>query len=170
MTETKVWKTDGFVSDDPWHLVDDATEIGESNERPVVSLHRFLQLTEEQRRSGRIGVWLAPADDVSELEADLAHLSLIALTFPAFSDGRAYSQASLLRSRHGYQGELRATGDVLIDQVPLMQRCGIDSFAVSNPVAIRRLEGNRLPGISSYYQPATVAARTVGTYSWRHAS
>ena len=92
---------------------------------------------------------------------------MIAVTFPAFSDGRAYSQASLARSRYGYAGELRATGDVLIDQVPLMLRCGINSFAVSNPVAIRRLAEGRLPGIDSYYQPATQPARAAGTYSWR---
>lgn len=171
MTEIRLWKTGGFVIDDPWRIVDDGAPVdGNANDRPVVALDRFLDLPEAKRREGRIGVVLSPADDVSRLESDLRHLTLIALTFPAFSDGRAYSQASLLRSRHGYAGELRATGDVLIDQVPLMLRCGIDSFAVSNPVAIRRLAENRLPGIDSYYQRATKPAPATGTYSWRHAS
>ncbi len=172
MTDTRLWKTDGFVSDDPWRFVDDDTPIDlDANEKPVVSLDRFLELPEDDRRSGRFGVNLSPADAVSRLQAaDLKSLPLIALTFPAFSDGRAYSQASLLRSRFDYTGELRATGDVLIDQVPLMLRCGIDSFAVSNPVALRRLAENRLPGIDSYYQPAATQARVAGTFSWRHAS
>lgn len=171
MTETRLWKIDGFVADDPWKIVDAETDLdSETNESLVVPLARFLELTESDRRSGRIGVVLAPEDDVSALEPYISDLALIAVTFPAFSDGRAYSQASLARSRYGYAGELRATGDVLIDQVPLMLRCGIDSFAVSNPVAIRRLAEDRLPGIDSYYQPATQPARAAGTYSWRHVS
>ena len=171
MTETRLWKADGFVPDDPWWIVDaDADLNGETNERLVVPLARFLELAEADRRSDRIGVVLAPADDVAELEPYVSDLVLIAVTFPAFTDGRAYSQASLVRSRYGFAGELRATGDVLIDQVPLMLRCGIDSFAVTNPVAIRRLAEGRLPGIDAYYQPATQPARAAGTYSWRHAS
>ena len=171
MTETRLWKTDGFVSDDPWRIVDAETELGDAtNERLVVSLARFLELPEIDRRSGRVGVVLAPADDVSALEPYFSDLTLIAVTFPAFNDGRAYSQASLVRSRYGFAGELRATGDVLIDQVPLMLRCGIDSFAVANEVAVRRLAEGRLPGIGAYYQPATKPAHAAGTYSWRHAS
>ena len=66
-------------------------------------------------------VALANTDPVEEL-------ALIALHFPKFSDGRAYSQARLLRGRLGYEGELRATGNVLQDQLPFMLRCGFDSF------------------------------------------
>ncbi|MBM3643207.1 MAG: DUF934 domain-containing protein [Alphaproteobacteria bacterium] len=63
----------------------------------------------------------------------LARLELIALHFPKFNDGRAYSQARLLRGRMGYRGELRATGDVLRDQLPFMLRCGFDSFEKADP-------------------------------------
>ncbi|MCR9136418.1 MAG: DUF934 domain-containing protein [Alphaproteobacteria bacterium] len=172
MSETRLWKSTGFVSDDAWRVIadDESVESSETNARLILPLDRYLDLPQEHRRPERAGVLLAPADDVARLEPHLANIALIAVTFPAFSDGRAYSQASLLRARYSFEGEIRATGDVLIDQVPLMLRCGIDSFAVSNPTALKRLGEDRLPGIDSYYQPATKPARQTGGYSWRHAS
>ncbi|SJZ41533.1 Uncharacterized conserved protein, DUF934 family [Enhydrobacter aerosaccus] len=73
-------------------------------------------------------VSLANTDPVEALQPHLGGLSLIVLHFPKFSDGRAYSQARLLRERFGYRGELRATGGVLRDQLPFLLRCGFDSF------------------------------------------
>ncbi len=78
-------------------------------------------------RSGSTGVWLAPEDD----PADIGHPPmLIAVHFPAFTDGRGYSTARLLRQRYGFAGELRAIGDVLRDQLHELARCGFDSFAL----------------------------------------
>ena len=91
----------------------------------------------------------------------------MAVAFPAFNDGRAFSHASLLRERLGYKGELRAVGDVLIDQIPLMLRCGIDSFSVTNETALKRLAEGRLPGIPHYYQPTARSAEAGPGYSWR---
>ena len=71
---------------------------------------------------------LANTDEVMQLGARLDGVNLIVLNFPKFTDGRAYSQARLLRERLGYRGELRATGAVLLDQLPFMLRCGFDSF------------------------------------------
>jgi len=68
-------------------------------------------------------------EDVTRLGARLEGVKLIVLNFPKFTDGRAYSQARLLRERMGYTGELRAAGQVYIDQLPFMLRCGFDSFA-----------------------------------------
>ena len=79
-------------------------------------------------RGGAIGVALANSDRVEGLACEVSQLELIALHFPKFSDGRAYSQARLLRGRMGYGGELRATGNVLRDQLPFMLRCGFNSF------------------------------------------
>jgi uncharacterized protein (DUF934 family) len=73
-------------------------------------------------------VVLANTDGLDALRPHLGRLKLVVLEFPKFTDGRAYSQARLLRGRLGYQGELRATGAVLCDQLPLMLRCGFDSF------------------------------------------
>ncbi|WP_419908639.1 DUF934 domain-containing protein [Hoeflea sp.] len=169
MSETKLWNAGGFVADDPWRIEDEdqSTSTIGANARLLVSLARYLELSEDERQPENVGVVVSPADDVRTLEPHLGKLALIAVTFPAFSDGRAYSQASLLRSRLGYTGELRATGDVLIDQIPLMQRCGIDTFAVSNATAIKRLTEGRLPAINSYYQPAATPARATGSYAWR---
>jgi len=71
---------------------------------------------------------IANTDDVLQLGDRLKGVRLIALHFPKFTDGRAYSQARLLRERLGYGGELRATGAVFLDQLPFLLRCGFDSF------------------------------------------
>jgi len=71
---------------------------------------------------------LANTDDVLALGEKLEGVRLIVLDFPKFTDGRAYSQARLLRERLGYDGELRATGAVFLDQLPFLLRCGFDSF------------------------------------------
>ncbi|HET7775583.1 MAG TPA: DUF934 domain-containing protein [Azospira sp.] len=77
-----------------------------------------------------IGVWLAAGEGPESLADDLAQLPVVAVDFPKFTDGRGYSAARLLRERYGYQGEIRAIGDVLPDQLFLMARCGIDAFAL----------------------------------------
>lgn len=87
-----------------------------------------LPFAEWQQRPEWPAVSLSNTDPVEDLAPHVAHLRLIVLHFPKFSDGRAYSQARLLRGRLGYRGELRATGGVLQDQVPFMLRCGFDSF------------------------------------------
>jgi uncharacterized protein (DUF934 family) len=78
-------------------------------------------------------VTLANTDMLDTLGAHLGRLKLIVLHFPKFTDGRAYSQARLLRGRLGYRGELRATGAVFRDQLPFLLRCGFDSFESDQP-------------------------------------
>ena len=172
MTEAKLWTQRGFEKQDDWRIgsAQEPADVTGANEKWILPLERFEQLDPEQQQSGQFAVRLSPDDEVARLEPYLNDLDLVAVTFPAFNDGRAYSQASLLRSRYDFNGDIRATGDVLIDQVPLMLRCGIDSFLVSNPTAIKRLEEGRLPGIDAYYQPAAVSAKKAAGYSWRHAS
>ncbi|MEM8798612.1 MAG: DUF934 domain-containing protein [Pseudomonadota bacterium] len=82
-----------------------------------------------------VGVVLEPADDVVALETLLGDIEIILLTFPKFSDGRAYSQARILRDRFGYRGEIRAVGDILVDQVGFMVRCGFDSMVLAPGVS-----------------------------------
>jgi len=79
-------------------------------------------------RKGHAGVRLEPHEDPAALAEWLERLALVAVSFPKFSDGRAYSIARLLRERHGFRGELRAVGDVLRDQLQFMRRCGFDAF------------------------------------------
>ena len=80
------------------------------------------------RSGGRLGVRLEPADDPEALQPDLPALALIAVHFPAFTDGRGYSTARLLRERLAYRGELRAIGDVFRDQLFYLSRVGFDAF------------------------------------------
>ena len=87
-------------------------------------------------RAAAVGVLLAPSDDPADVADDLDKLALIAIDFPAFTDGRGYSIARLLRERHGWRGELRAVGDVLRDQLFLMARCGFDTFALRDGVDV----------------------------------
>jgi uncharacterized protein (DUF934 family) len=89
------------------------------------------------------------------------------LSFAKFSDGRAFSYAEMLRERFGFKGELRAGGDVLLDEIPLMLRCGFDSFEVVNEPTLRALKRGHLPGVSLFYQPS-VAPHEVpaGTRPW----
>ena len=87
-----------------------------------------LSFADWQQRPEWPAVALANTDPVEDLAPHVGTLRLIVLDFPKFSDGRAYSQARLLRGRMGYRGELRATGGVLQDQIAFMLRCGFNSF------------------------------------------
>lgn len=96
----------------------------------IVSLARFLAEGEalKARAPGRLGVRLAPEDEVEALEGRLSGVALVALAFPKFRDGRPFTAARLLRTRLGFTGEIRAVGDVLRDQAGFMVRCGFDAF------------------------------------------
>jgi uncharacterized protein (DUF934 family) len=115
--------------DDGWQLVEDGAALPSGD--VIVSVARWQQEREALRaRGSRLGLCLSGATPVSAVVGDLDQFALIALDFPKFADGRCYSHARLLRERYGYQGELRAVGEVLRDQLEFMRRCGIDSFAL----------------------------------------
>jgi uncharacterized protein (DUF934 family) len=162
---TKIWRETGFIENDPWVIETDEVKAT-GDQKPLLTLDQLVAKADESNDVG-FGVVIRPADDVLKLEPYLYRLEIVAVAFPAFNDGRAFSHASLLRQRLGYTNELRAVGDVLIDQVPLMLRVGIDSFAVTNETAIRRLSEKRLPSIPHHYQPAVRDAEAGKGYSWR---
>ena len=140
------------IVEDPWrHLADDA----DLPSGPViVSLARWQrERTALLTRGEPVGVRLPNTANVADLAADLPALALVALEFPKFADGRAHSQARLLRERYGYRGELRAVGDVLRDQLFFMARNGFDAFELR---ADRRLEDalEAFGEFSDSYQPA----------------
>jgi len=115
--------------DDFVHVADDAELPGDG--AILISSARFLEDPERlSRRLGRTGVIWPNNRDLDDLVPWLDRLAVVALVFPTFRDGRAYSQARLLRERHHYQGELRATGQVLRDQFVFMLRAGFDAFEV----------------------------------------
>jgi uncharacterized protein (DUF934 family) len=162
---TKIWKETGFVENDPW-VIETEEVKAEGYQKAILPLDAFLAKVEDSNDTG-LGVLIRPADDVTRLEPYLGRIALVAVEFPAFNDGRAFSHASLLRDRLGYKDEIRAVGDVLIDPLALMLRVGIDSFAVTNATALKRLAEGRIPGISLHYQPAAREAADPGSYSWR---
>lgn len=97
----------------------------------IVPAERFLaDGAEFTARQGETGVIWPNSRDIDELGPHLDKLALVALAFPKYQDGRAYSQARILRERLGFRGELRATGQVLRDQFVFMLRAGFDSFEV----------------------------------------
>jgi uncharacterized protein (DUF934 family) len=97
----------------------------------LVSATRFLADAEAMlRRADKVGVVWPNNRDIEEVVPYLDRLAVVALVFPKFSDGRAYSQSRLLRERYGYKGELRATGQVLRDQFVFMLRAGFDALEV----------------------------------------
>ena len=120
----------------------------------IVSAKRFLADADALiRRDGSLGVLWPNDQRVAELEPWLGHLALIALVFPKFRDGRAYSQARLLREQYGFRGTLRATGDILRDQFHFLVRAGFDSFEVKKP-ADARVFAEAAARFSVFYQPS----------------
>src|ERR1700722_9403298 len=125
----------GKATDDRYIRVDDDAPLPD-RVPVIVSAKRFLADADAlSRRDGSLGVLWPNDKRVAELKPWLGHLALIALVFPKFRDGRAYSQARQLRENLGFRGTLRATGDVLRDQFHFLVRAGFDSFDVKKPAA-----------------------------------
>jgi uncharacterized protein (DUF934 family) len=119
------------VEGDTWQAVADDAPVPESGD-VIVGLSRLLANEATlSARKGRLGVRVDPEDDVSEAVKALPKVELVALSFPKFGDGRAYSKARLFRERHGFKGEVRAVGEVLADQLQYMLRCGFDAFVLA---------------------------------------
>lgn len=110
-----------------------------------------------------LGLLVAPGDQVELVAGDLWRFASVAVDFPAFTDGRGYSSARFLAERYGFAGELRAVGDVLMDQIPLMRRCGITAFVVKHEPTRRALESGRLTSVDLFYQPVGRTEVPVGT-------
>lgn len=120
---------------DNWRLLrrgpaGELPEVPQSGDA-IVPLALWLQHREDfLAYPGRIGLWLDANEGPEAVSGDLSRFQLVAVNFPKFGDGRAYSIARLLRERYGYKGELRAIGDVLHDHLTFMAQCGFDSFAL----------------------------------------
>jgi uncharacterized protein (DUF934 family) len=163
----RLWTQAGFREDE-WRRV--ATDEPVPAEGKVILPLDTLAALEPEvagAQAARFGVLLKAGEPVEKIVDRLESLPLIALDFPAFSDGRSFSKAGLLTTRYAYKGIIRAVGDVLIDQIPLMLRTGFTEFEVVNPTALNRLERGDLRGIPVHYQPAARPGAKTSTYSWR---
>jgi uncharacterized protein (DUF934 family) len=138
--------TDLFV-----HVADGAELPGDGD--ILISAERFLADPDALlRRPRKTGVIWPNNRAVDDLVPHLGRLAAVALVFPTFRDGRAYSQARLLRERHGYDGELRATGQVLRDQFVFMSRAGFDAFEVKKDADADAF-AETMKRYSVFYQP-----------------
>jgi uncharacterized protein (DUF934 family) len=146
-----LYKNGAFV-DDLWRFVEEGEDVPPSGH---VILPLDWWLAERAAFDGSnvaLGVRVEPGTPVESLVGDLPRLSLIALSFPKFQDGRNFSLARMLRERYGFEGELRAVGEVLLDQMQAMTRCGIDAFEIADPATIKALREGRGFGLSGFYQ------------------
>jgi uncharacterized protein (DUF934 family) len=150
-------KHDGTIMADAWQVLERPAE-GDSLTLPegpcLVPAELWLAGHEHFAGNDRIGLWLDSHEEPELIAEHIHQLPLVAVNFPKFSDGRGYSTARLLRERFGYQGELRAIGDVLLDQLQFMKRCGFDSYALRPDKDINKAP-RCLNVFSNPYQAAT---------------
>ena len=144
---------DKQIIEDSWRHVADDEETGTGN--IIVSLSRWnKEKNTLASHSGSIGVRISPSDKIEDIADDLDSISLIAVEFPAFTDGRAFSHARILTSRYGYTGEIRAIGSYMADQAFYLYRVGVNAFELENSkdlaVALAALND-----FTVKYQPST---------------
>jgi len=145
------------IVDETWHLLPKDVTLDELTncDDYIVPLQLWRDHAHVLKaRDGGLGVWLDADEEAEEIGDDVEHFQVIALNFPAFTDGRNYSNARLLRDRYKFTGELRAIGDVLRDQLFYMKRCGFDAFALrADKDPVEALQS--LQDFSVTYQAAT---------------
>jgi len=144
----------GVVSGDPWVRLEGAADAAAADGDLLVPLTIWLEARALLLdRRGHLGVVIEPGEDPALVVVDMHRLSLIAVHFPSFTDGRGFSTARLLRERYGYRGELRATGPLTRDTLFYLARCGFDTFELrEGEAAIESLA--ELSAFDEVYQAA----------------
>jgi uncharacterized protein (DUF934 family) len=143
---------DNQITNDAWEYRPDDVELGDGD--VTISLARLQQNDADLKtRKGKLGVRIVPADSLEGITAYLPELALVELYFPELADGRLFSHAWLLRNRYHYQGELRATGHFLPDQVFYLSRVGVNSFYPENTLDLSATLAG-LKDFSVKYQPS----------------
>jgi uncharacterized protein (DUF934 family) len=157
----------GKLAEDSWQKVDpEATEIP-AGDHLLVTLDQWNEHKVDLcKRGGVFGVQLSPDQGPEQIADDLVHFGLIALEFPVFTDGRAYSHARLLRERYGFEGEIRAVGDVLLEQLVFMDRAGFDAFEIDSESAVEDWQ-TAFADIDVFYQPTGDGRETAVQARWR---
>jgi len=147
---TRLWRGYAFATD-LWRPTANEEAIPSAG-YALISLARWrIEQADVLALGTPIGIFVGSGETIEPVTDQIEQLSVIALEFAKFSDGRAYSVARRLREA-GYTGEIRATGDVLIDQIPLMLRSGFDAFEVAHAATVNALEQGRIPAVSRVYQ------------------
>ncbi|WP_417666455.1 DUF934 domain-containing protein [Roseibium sp.] len=167
---TKIF-SNGSLSDEDWIRVSGDDELPASG-NILLSLDRYQADPESFSKSNQpVAVLVAAGEDVTLLKDYLPGLQLIAVEFPKFTDGRGFSAARVLREQLGFDGDIRAIGDYILDQVPLMRRCGVSSFELTKPEVLKALADGEWPEVTKYLQPVgTVEEIPAGTRPWARQS
>lgn len=164
ISASDVWRNGAFEPDD-WRRAADDAALPDGG-KVFLSVKRFLaEAAADTLGNKPVGVVVEPADRIADLVPHLDRLSAIAIHFPKFNDGRGFSHAVQV-ARTGWKGELRAVGNVLIDQVGYMKRLGFNAFEVGHAVTRRYLSEGRDPAPKHYYQPAVRSEPPAGTRPW----
>ncbi len=122
---------DNQIIEDSWVFLDDSVETLPSG-NILLSLEQWQQFSDQlSQHNGELGLWLEGNAEIDTVIDSLQQLSLIAIKFPKFVDGRGFSLARLLRERYNYNGELRAIGEFIRDQLYLLKRCGFNAFQLT---------------------------------------
>jgi len=166
---TNIWTKTGFITDEwvPYELLPSIEVEG----KVLLPISALKEASADEKRAfkGRLGAIILADEPVDALGDQLKFLSIIALDFPKYSDGRSYSKAHLLRTKFGYKAEIRAVGDVLIDQVQFMVRTGFDSLAITNQPTLAQIKDGGGKPFQYAYQPDDADATSVksNSYAWR---
>jgi len=155
---TKLIKSGAYAQDAYAPVADDAL----LPDGPVlVSLARFNKDRDTLlARNTPVGIRLQSSENPEQLGKDVHHFALIALEFPKFRDGRAFSWARILRTRLGFTGEIRAVGDFLYDQVNYQHRVGFDAWEVPDNFTVEMFH-RALTEMTNVYQPSTDGKKTI---------
>ncbi len=122
---------DGQVVDNNWAVIQSSEEAIPEGE-VIVPAAVWIEQTELHTRKD-VGIWLNNDIELENIAPQLLALPVIAINFPVFMDGRGFSLARLLRERYGYQGEVRAIGHIIRDQLCYLKRCGFNAFTFVDP-------------------------------------
>ncbi len=155
---TRLLKGGAFIADAFTSVADDAPM---PDGGAIVSLARF----EKDRgalleRNAPLGVRLKSDENPARLGDDVNRLSLVVLEFPKFRDGRAFSWARMLRTRFGFQGEIRAVGDFLFDQISYQHRTGFDAWEMPDSFTVADFT-KALTEMTDVYQPSADGKKTI---------
>lgn len=147
---------DNAIIENDWTLMakpeTDAASVEVASGNIIVPLSVWLAQKNQLQSRNDIGVWLDSDETAEQLGNDAKQLPLIAVNFPLFMDGRAFSTARLLRERYAFKGELRAIGNLIRDQLCYLRRCGVNAFAFSNPDIKLEEALKSLNDFREYYQ------------------
>lgn len=156
----------GQFEADAWHRLEAAEDLPAQG-HVLLSLAQWQQVSAKRESNVAFGVLLEPGDIAEAIADDLPQLALVAVNFPKFTDGRGYSTARILRDRYKFAGELRATGDILFDQLQLYERCGFDTLEIKDPTTLKLLAEGRKPVMTLFYQPSESPEAKDRSSPWR---